>query len=189
MRIADAQWIPSTPHQTWDALMDPDVLQKCLPGCANIERRSPTEYALCLQSHVAGVEARYQGEILLSELNPPHSCSLAFEGKSETASLAIGTAQIHLSDKDNGTRLAYTVAAMAGGSLAKVGEPLLLKAGNKVVSQFFAAFVDHMARLPRTAPPPPPPAPPERGLAASRWSWAAVVVVLALLVGYHVLFK
>ncbi|MVW71365.1 carbon monoxide dehydrogenase subunit G [Bordetella sp. 15P40C-2] len=189
MRIADAQWIPSTPHQTWDALMDPAVLQKCLPGCVHIERRSPTEYALCLQSQVGGVESRYEGEVLLSELNPPHSCSLAFEGKSETASLAIGTAQIQLADKDDGTRLAYTVAAMAGGSLAKVGEPLLLKAGNKVVSQFFAAFIDHMAKLPRTAPPPAPADPPERGLAASRWSWAIVIAVVVALVGYHAFFK
>lgn len=189
MRIADAQWIPSTPHQTWDALMDPAVLQKCLPGCVNVERRSPTEYALCLQSRVGGITARYEGEVLLSELSPPYRCSLAFEGKSETASLAIGTAQIQLSEKDDGTRLAYTVAAMVGGTLATVAEPMLLKAGNKVVSQFFAAFVDHMAQLPRTLPPPAPPGPPARGLAASRWSWAVVIAVVIVIVGYHALFK
>src|SRR3546814_15191450 len=77
MRIADAQWIPSTPHQTWDALMDPAVLQKCLPGCVKVERRTPTEYALSLHASVGGVEAGYEGEVLLSELNPPHSCTLA----------------------------------------------------------------------------------------------------------------
>lgn len=189
MRIADAQWIPSTQHQTWDALMDPDVLQKCLPGCVKVERRTPTEYALCLHARVGGVEARYEGEVLLSELNPPHSCALAFEGKSETDSLAIGTAQITLSSKDDGTRLAYTVAAMAGGPLGKIGEPVLLKAGGKVVEKFFADFVDHMAKLPREAPPPPPPPPPEKGLVSSRWSWLAVVFVVLILVGYHVLFK
>lgn len=189
MRIADAQWIPSTPHQTWDALMDPDVLQKCLPGCVKVERRSPTEYALCLQANVGGVEARYEGEVLLSELLPAHQCSIAFEGKSNNASLAIGTAHITLSEKDNGTRLAYSVAAMAGGALGKVSEPVLMKAGNKVVDKFFAAFVDHMAKVPRAAPPPAPPPPPERGLTASRWSWLAVAAVVVLLVGYHVLFK
>ncbi|MCD0504888.1 CoxG family protein [Bordetella petrii] len=188
MRIADAQWIPSTPHQTWDALMDPQVLQKCLPGCVNLERRTPTEYALSLQANVGGVEAHYEGEVLLSELNPPSTFSLAFEGKSQTACLAIGTAQVTLSPKDEGTRLAYTVAAMAGGSLGKVGEPVLIKAGGKLVEKFFAAFIDHMAALPRTAPPPEP-EPPQRGLASSRWSWLAVAAVVIVILGYHALYK
>jgi len=188
MRIADAQWIPSTQHQTWDALMDPDVLQKCLPGCVKVERRSPTEYALSLHATVGGVEASYEGEILLSELRSPHSCSLAFEGKSQTACLAIGTAQITLSDKDDGTRLAYTVAAMAGGSLSKVGEPILLKAGGKLVEKFFAAFIDHMSKVPRVAPPPEPVV-PETGLASSRWSWLAVAAVVVVIVGYHTLIR
>ena len=188
MRIADAQWIPSTQHQTWDALMDPVVLQKCLPGCVQIKRVSSTEYALSLRANVGGVEAGYEGEVLLSELKPPHSFSLAFEGKSETACLAIGTAQVSLSDKDDGTRLAYTVAAMAGGTLSKVGEPVLMKAGGKLVEKFFTAFVDHMSRVPRIAPPPEP-VEPEHGLAASRWSWLAVAAVVVIIVGYHTLFK
>lgn len=187
MRFADAQWIPSNQHQTWDALMDPEVLQKCLPGCVKVERQSQTEYALCLQIKVAGIEASYTGEMLLSELNPPHSFSLAFEGKNEAASLAIGTAQVNLSAKDGGTRLAYTVAAIAGGPLSKVGEPALQKAGDKVVSKFFAAFVDHMAKLPRVAPAPPP---PERSRWFSQyWSWLGLVIVLVLIVGYHVFIK
>jgi len=188
MRIADAQWIPSTPHQTWDALMDPEVLQKCLPGCVKVERRTPTEYALSLHANVAGVEAGYEGEVLLSELNAPHGCSLAFEGKSHTACLAIGTAQITLAPKDEGTRLAYTVAAIAGGTLGKVAEPVLIKAGGKLVEKFFAAFIDHMAKQPRTAPPPEPEE-PERGLVSSRWSWLAVAAVVLVILGYHALYK
>lgn len=188
MRIADAQWIPSTPHQTWDALLDPEVLQKCLPGCVRIERRTPTEYALSLDARVSGQDAHYECDVLLSELNPPHSCALAFDAKSQAASLAIGTAQITLTPKDDGTRLAYTVAAMAGGSLGQVGEPVLVKAGGKLVNKFFGAFIDHMAQLPRTAPPPEP-IEPERGLASSRWSWLAVAAVVLVILGYHALFK
>lgn len=188
MRLADAQWIPSTQHQTWDALMDPEVLQKCLPGCIKLERQSPTEYALSMRANVGGLQAQYEGEILLSELKPPHSFSLAFEGKSQTSSLAIGTAQITLSPKDDGTRLAYTVAAMAGGTLGKVGEQALIKAGGKLVEKFFTAFIDHMAKVPRVAPPPEPEE-LSQGLTSSRWSWLAVAAVVIVIVGYHALFK
>lgn len=189
MRIAVAQWIPSTPRQTWDALQDPDVLQKCLPGCIKVERRTPTEYELVVRAKVAGLETDYQGEILLSDLDPPHSCTVAFEGKGLASGLAIGTAQVNLSPKDDGTRLSYTVAAMAGGKLAELGESTIMKAGNKIVEKFFAAFIDHMAGQPRLAPPPPPPEPEPRGLTNSRWSWAVALCVVLVILGYHTFFK
>ena len=189
MRIADAQWIPSTQHQTWDALTDPAVLQRCIPGCIAVDKRSDTEYAVTLRAKIAGLDTDYEGEILLSDVNPPDSCTLVFEGKGRAACLAIGTAQINLSTKDDGTRLAYTVACMAGGKLAECGEDLLLKAADKIIQKFFAAFIDHMAGQPRLAPPPPPPGPEPRGLANSRWSWIMVVVVIAVFWGYHAFYK
>lgn len=189
MRIADAQWIPSTPHQTWDALLDPDVLQRCLPGCIRVTRLTDKEYGIAVRAKVAGLDAEYEGEVLLSDLTPYESCLIAFDGKGPAAGLAIGTAQVHLAPKDNGTRISYTLAAMAGGKLAALGEPVILKAGGKIVEKFFDAFTDYMARQPRLAPPPPPPEPDAKGLAGSRWSWAVALVVVMVLVGYHALFK
>ena len=181
MRIADAQWIPSTQHQTWDALTDPAVLQRCIPGCVPVTQRSPTEYAVTLRAKIAGLDTDYEGEILLSDVDPPNSCTLVFEGKGRAACLAIGTAQVNLSTKDQGTRIAYTVAGMTGGKLAECGEGLVLKAGEK--------FIDHMAAQPRLAPPPPPPEPEPRGLSNSRWSWALVVLVIAVFWSYHAFYK
>jgi hypothetical protein len=181
--------VPSTAHQTWDALTDPAVLQQCLPGCVRVTRRSPCEYEVAIRAKVGGLETDYEGEILLSDLDPPRSATLAFEGKGQAAGLAIGTAQVTLSPVEQGTRLTYTVAAMAGGKLAELGEPILLKAGGKIVDKFFTAFFDHMARQPRTAPPPPAPDPQASGLANSRWSWVVVLGVVAVLVGYHMLYR
>lgn len=185
MRISDAQWIPSSQHQTWEALTTCSVLRDCIPGCVQVECRSPTEYGLTLRAKVAGLEADYEGEVLLSDVNAPHGCTLVFEGKGKAAGLAIGTAQINLSPKDDGTRLSYTVAAMAGGKLGEVGDAALLKVGQKIVEKFFASFIDHMSRQPRVAPPPPPPAPAPRGLQNSPWSWAVLMAVVLVFVGYH----
>jgi len=189
MRIADAQWIPATVHQTWDALHDPEVLQRCIPGCVQVERRSPSEYGFTVRSRVGGLEADYEGEVLLSDVDAPRACTLAFEGKGLAAGLVIGTAQLHLSERDNGTRVAYTVAGQVGGKLGEVGESSILKAAEKLIERFFAAFTDHAASLPHLPPPPPPPEPPRKGLCHSSWSWAAVAGVIAALVIYHVFFN
>jgi carbon monoxide dehydrogenase subunit G len=151
--------------------------------------RSPTEYAVTLRAKIAGIDTDYDGEILLSDVNAPNSCTLVFEGKGRAACLAIGTAQVNLTTKDEGTRVAYTVAGMAGGKLGECGEGVLLKAAEKIVDKFFTAFIDHMAAQPRLAPPPPPPEPEPRGLSNSRWSWMLVVLVIAVFWGYHAFYK
>jgi len=189
MRIADAQWITTPPHQTWDALTDPEVLRRCIPGCVQVEQRSTTEYVLTLRTKVAGIRADYEGEILLSDLDPPHGCILVFEGQGQAAGLVVGTAQIKLTPKDDGTRLSYAVVAMAGGKLAQLGEATLLKAGEKIVEKFFSAFIDHLAAQPRLAPPPAPPESKARGLVNSRWSWAWLALIVVFFVCYHALFK
>ncbi|MDZ5616519.1 carbon monoxide dehydrogenase subunit G [Achromobacter xylosoxidans] len=189
MRIADAQWIPSTQHQTWEALTDPSVLQRCIPGCVDVTLRSATEYAVTLRAKIAGLDTDYEGEILLSDVDAPNSCTLVFEGKGRAACLAIGTAQINLTTKDQGTRVAYTVAGMTGGKLAECGEGILMKAGEKIIARFFADFIDYMARQPRTDPPAAPPEPEPRGLSNSRWSWALVLLVIAVFGAYHMFYK
>lgn len=189
MRIADAQWIPAPTHQTWQALNDPQVLQRCIPGCVQVQQHSPTEYELTVRTRVAGMESEYQGELLVSDINAPHACTLAFEGKGRAAGLVIGTAQVNLTPKDDGTRLSYTVAAQVGGKLAELGESAILKAAGQIVEKFFAAFIDYAARLPHTAPPAPPPPEPERGLRNSPWSWAVFAGVLLAFFLYHGLVK
>ena len=134
MRISDCEWIPATRHQTWDALTDPAVLQKCIPGCVHITQASPTEYHVTLHTNVGGMKAAYEGEILLSDVNVPDSCTFAFEGKGAAAGLVIGTAQVNLADKEEGTRLSYTVAAMAGGQLAALGDKVITGAAEKIIS-------------------------------------------------------
>ena len=130
MRIADAQWIPSTQHQTWDALTDPAVLQRCIPGCVNVTQRSPPSTpSPCVPRSPASTPTTTARSCCRTSI--PNSCTLVFEGKGRAACLAIGTAQVNLSTKDQGTRVAYTVAGMTGGKLAECGESLILKAGER----------------------------------------------------------
>ena len=183
MRLSDALWIPFGQRQTWNALSDEAVLRACIPGCIRVERRSPAEYTLRLRARVAGQEVEYEGEVLLADVNDPQGCTLAFEGKGTAAGLFIGTAQVNLSPKDGGTRVAYTIAAMAGGKLAEAGQRALMKGTERIVGEFFAAFADHMAHQPREEPPDPELEP--HGLAYSAWSWAAFFAVILIFLIYH----
>lgn len=188
MRISESEWIAASRHQTWDALTDPEVLQRCIPGCVQVSRTSPTEYHVTLHTRVAGIDASYEGEILMSDVDAPSSCTLAFEGKGAAAGLAIGTAQVSLADKEEGTRVTYTLAAMAGGKLAECGDRALRAAAEKIIAKFMASFSEHMARVAPAAY--VPPAEPET--ASSRHpllSWTIPILIIVALTGYHTFFK
>ena len=187
MRIADAQWIPSTQHQTWDALTDPAVLQRCIPGCVNVTQRSPPSTpSPCVPRSPASTPTTTARSCCRTSI--PNSCTLVFEGKGRAACLAIGTAQVNLSTKDQGTRVAYTVAGMTGGKLAECGESD--PEGGRKDHRALLRRVHRLHGRPAAAgAAAPPPEPEPRGLSNSRWSWALVLVVIAVFLSYHTLYK
>lgn len=101
---------------------------------------------------------------------------------------AIGTAQINLTTKDQGTRVAYTVAGMTGGKLAECGEGILLKAGEKIIARFSPTSSITWRANPEPIPSRSARAEP-RGLSNSRWSWALVLLVIAVFGAYHMFYK
>jgi len=141
MEMTGEQRIPASRAETWKALTDPAVLKDCVPGCEAIDRVSDTEYAVQMTARVGPVSAKFKGKLTLSNLRPPESYSIAFEGQGGVAGFAKGGADVTLAaDGAEATRLAYRVKASVGGKLAQIGSRLVDAAAQKVANDFFAAF-------------------------------------------------
>lgn len=129
------------PHQaTWDALNDTAVLMDCIPGCDSMEKQSDNEYLLTMTARVGPVSAKFKGKMTLSEVNPPDSYSLHFEGQGGVAGFAKGEAHVQLAPEGDSTKLTYSVKASIGGKLAQVGARLIDGVAKKMAEQFFTAF-------------------------------------------------
>jgi hypothetical protein len=144
MEMTGEQLIRASQADTWAALNDPDFLKACVPGCETIERTSDTEYAVQMTARIGPVSAKFKGRMTLSNLNPPHSYSITFEGQGGVAGFAKGSADVTLSPEPLDTRLAYKVKANVGGKLAQIGSRLVDAAANKVANDFFTAFNEKM---------------------------------------------
>ena len=145
MEMTGEQLIHASQADTWAALNDPEVLKACVPGCETIERASDTEYAVQMTARVGPVSAKFKGKMTLSNLNPPHSYSIAFEGQGGVAGFAKGSADVTLTPEAHDTKLAYKVKANVGGKLAQIGSRLVDAAANKVANDFFTAFNEKMS--------------------------------------------
>jgi len=145
MEMNGEQRIPATQQQTWEGLNDPEVLKACVPGCESIDRTSDTEYVVQMTARVGPVSAKFKGKLSLSNMNPPHSYSIAFEGQGGVAGFAKGGADVSLTPEGQTTKLGYKVKANVGGKLAQIGSRLVDAAANKVANDFFVAFNEKMA--------------------------------------------
>ncbi len=179
-----------TQQQAWDALNDPAVLKACIPGCEKVEATGENQYAIGLAVKIGPVAAKFAGKINLSDIKPPSSYNIAFEGQGGVAGFGKGDAQVTLTPNDAGCDLAYVVHASVGGKVAQLGQRLIDGAAKSMAEDFFKRFDEEMQRrfpdayasklivasqevATATAP---------KGSKIPTWAWVVgVIVVLALI--------
>ena len=89
---------------------------------------------------IGPLKARFAGSLTIADADPPHRCTLLFEGVGGAAGVAKGAADIVLVDTGNGTRLTYEAEAQISGKLAQVGARLIDGVARKLAAEFFDRF-------------------------------------------------
>ena len=182
--------IPAPREQVWAALNDPETLKASLPGCQSLEKVSDREFAATVVAKVGPVQAKFNGNVTLSNLNPPESYTISGEGKGGAAGFAKGGADVRLLEEGEVTVLTYTAKADVGGKLAQLGSRLIDGTAKKMADEFFNNFSRQVAGpAPAPAPAPaleeiyeagPPPAP--ESLLHNKFVWAAAAIVILMIV-------
>ena len=125
----------------WDALNDPEVLKKSIPGCEELQKLSDTSYTAVVVSKVGPIKARFLGNVSLSDIRAPSSYTLVGEGQGGMAGFAKAEIRVELEELDQSlTLLRYTVKANVGGKLAQLGSRLIDATARKNADDFFDNF-------------------------------------------------
>lgn len=144
MELQEERHLPLPRATVWDALNDPAVLQACIPGCESFDRTDDNTYDAVVLAKVGPVKARFKGQVVLDDLQPPDSYSMRFEGKGAQAGFVKGAASVTLTEVEDGCTLGYSAGAQLGGKLAQLGNRLVDGAARKTANEFFNNFVDYM---------------------------------------------
>ena len=179
--------IPAPRQTVWEALNDPEVLKKSIPGCEDLQKVSDTELTARVAARVGPVSARFNGKVTLSDINPPQSYRISGEGQGGAAGFAKGGAEVRLEEAGNETLLRYTASAQVGGKLAQIGSRLIDSTAKKLANEFFGNFVAQLGGGPEAAPEQaalaaePAPAPPPAAEAPARGGVSPMVWVVGLI--------
>jgi len=176
MEMSSSRSVPADVETTWRALNDPETLKACIAGCETVERVSDSEYRVVMTARVGPVSAKFNGRILLSDVVPPTSYAMKFEGQGGAAGFANGEVYVSLKPDGSGTLIEYQAKAQVGGKLAQVGSRLVDGAAAKVADDFFARLVERLGGAP-VAPALPPVA-----AKATRRMWLRLALAVAILI-------
>lgn len=140
MIIEGEERIEAPVQKVWEALNDPEILRECIPGCESLDKKSDTEMAAVVSLKIGPIKARFNGEVQLVNLNPPHSYTIQGEGKGGIAGFAKGGADVSLKEDGNATILTYAAKADVGGKMAQLGSRLITSTSKKLAGEFFSNF-------------------------------------------------
>ena len=137
--------IPASRQIVWEALNDPEMLKKCIPGCEELTKESDNVFAATVKMSIGPVNARFKGKVRLEDLDPPNGYRIAGEGEGGVAGFAKGGATVKLTEVPEGTNLIYNAEANVGGKLAQLGQRLIAGSAKKIADKFFANFTAELS--------------------------------------------
>ncbi len=196
MRITGQHAVPYPVGLVWDALLDPAVLVRTIPGCERLEATGDHTYAMTVSAGVAAIRGTYDGTCALSDLVPHESLVMRLRGAGAPGTID-ATVRVSFAEADGRTTVSYDADATVGGMVGGVGQRMLASVSKRTAGEFFdnvAGAIGTPAAAPApaaadagpavgqvfTAPPRPPTSQPDflRGIAVG-----AGLVLLGVLAG------
>jgi carbon monoxide dehydrogenase subunit G len=144
LELTGEQLIAAPRQRVWESLNDPQILSQCIPGCEQVVRLSETRFEAKVLTRLGPLRARFSGSVEMSDIKPPASCLLLFEGGAGSVGMAHGQSRVTLEDEGGGTRLRYAAEAAIGGKLGQIGGRLIDASVKKLADDFFSSLNDHL---------------------------------------------
>jgi carbon monoxide dehydrogenase subunit G len=152
MRIEGTHEVHASRDRVFKALVDPEVIKRCIPGCERLESTGENSYSTTLRAGVGSIKGVFTGNIRLEEIEPPSRYKMTVDGKGQPGFLK-GSGVVSLDDKDGVTIVSFSGDVQIGGTIAGVGQRMIQGAAKMMASQFFTA-IEVEAKTEAHEPPP-----------------------------------
>src|SRR5215469_11326432 len=107
MKIEGSYLLTASRDTAWRSLLNPEVLQRLLPGCEKLEPLADGSYKIDMKIGVGAVKGTYQGRFEILDAVAPESYRLKVEGKGAGGFMK-GEGTLRLSEGPGGeTRIDY----------------------------------------------------------------------------------
>ena len=151
MKIEGTQKIEAPRDRIFAALIDPAVLQKCIPGCEQMEKTGENQYSAKLTAGVGPVKGVFTATVSLQQITPPEHYKLVVEGKGQPGFVK-GSGELNLKEAGSATEIQYTGEVNVGGLIASVGQRMIQATANLLAGRFFKALESEVKTVTKAEP-------------------------------------
>jgi len=139
LKIEGTQKIDAPRDRIFAALVDPAILQKCIPGCEQMEKTGENQYKAKLTAGVGPVKGVFTATVSLQDITTPEHYKLVVEGKGQPGFVK-GSGELNLKEADGATEIQYTGDVNVGGLIASVGQRMIQATANMLAARFFKSL-------------------------------------------------
>ncbi|HMH42322.1 MAG TPA: carbon monoxide dehydrogenase subunit G [Pyrinomonadaceae bacterium] len=154
MKIEGTYQIQSPRDRIYAALTDPQILQRCIPGCQSLDKTADNTYVATMKAGVGPVKGIFKGNVRLEDMQPPSHYRMIVDGKGGPGFVK-GTGDFDLQDVDGGTAIAYKGDLQVGGVIAGVGQRMIEAAAKMLAAQFFSKLDAEIKKTDQPSAPSP----------------------------------
>ena len=141
MKFTGENVLAAPVEQAWDALLDPAVLVRTIPGCERLEALDPAvsgdnAYAMTVTAGVASIKGTYAGSCVLRDLVEHESLVMKLDGAGAPGTIG-ATVNVRFTPEGSSTRVSYDADAIVGGMVGGVGQRMLTSVSRRMAGEFF----------------------------------------------------
>ncbi len=137
MRISGSSHLTARPEEVYQALNEPAVLVRSIPGCQRLQAFEENAYTVTVAAGVGSIKGVYDGRVRLTDQQPPTSFRLQAEGAGAPGTVS-AEVLMTLRDADGGgTELTYDADATVGGMIGGVGQRMIAGVAKRTAGEFF----------------------------------------------------
>ena len=136
MKFTGENVLAAPVEQAWDALLDPAVLVRTIPGCERLEATGDNAYAMTVTAGVASIKGTYAGSCELRDLVEHESLVMKLDGAGAPGTIG-ATVQVRFTPEGSSTRISYDADAVVGGMIGGVGQRMLTSVSRRMAGEFF----------------------------------------------------
>jgi carbon monoxide dehydrogenase subunit G len=139
MKLNGSHKFKASSQQVYNAILNPGILQSCIPGCQSVEYVDPNSIKANLTTPIPKLKGPYSAVIHIAQRQEPTTLVLEVQRKGTGGSIN-ASSHIHIADEADGALLTYDTTAELEGLVALASNPV----GQGVVKNQLGAFFKNL---------------------------------------------
>lgn len=141
--------VSSSPADTWELLLDPDELCRCIPNCQEVDVIDETHYTVIIGVSISYISVTFETSVEIQERRPEEFLKVHLSGNAKSGDSRMeATGELTLLPRDDGgTDLTYTNTVEVTGRVMNMGSRIVNSVGQRQTEKTIENVQDALGRI------------------------------------------